>query len=66
MNNLNEQGSRLQEPVIISKADHNIKPESLLTRIRRVSEGTNTITFVGSAAGKNNQESLTLTWGELH
>ncbi len=66
MNNTNSQEVTHQEPVIISKPDHNIKPESLLSRIRQVSEGSNTITFVGSAAGNDNKEPVTITWGELH
>lgn len=52
--------------VIAKTDDHMIKPEPLLDRVRRAASGENTITFVGSAAGKGDQESLTMTWGELH
>ncbi len=53
-------------PVIINTPDDSIKKEPLLDCIRRVAEGTNTITFVGSASGNSNKQALTLTWGQLH
>ncbi len=63
---------RLQEetsetiPGIISAPDDSVEHIPLLTRIRRAAEGSNTITFVGSAAGDNEDGDVTLTWKQLH
>ncbi|MDW7739853.1 MAG: AMP-binding protein [Bacillota bacterium] len=54
------------EPVIISSSDEGLIFEPLLDKIRKVAGGTNTITFVGSAAGNSDKESVTIGWGELH
>jgi len=40
--------------------------EPLAPRIRRVAEGSNTITFVGSAAGGNDAPPDTVSWSQLH
>ena len=53
-------------PLIISTPDDSIKIEPLIARIRKVAEGSNKITFVGSAAGNAEKEAITITWGELH
>ncbi len=55
-----------QEPAIIFTPDDGLITEPLLDRIRKVAEGTNTITFVGSAAGDTDNKTLTLTWKQLH
>lgn len=52
--------------MIINTPDDQIKVEPLLTRIRRIAESSNTITFVGSAAGNDEKQAVTLTWGQLH
>lgn len=52
--------------VVINTPDDQIKAESLLTQIRRTADNSNTITFVGSAAGSDGKQAVTLTWGELH
>jgi len=52
--------------LIIKTADDAIKAEPLLMRIRQVAGGSNTITFVGSAAGNSDKQAVTLTWGQLH
>ena len=62
----NQTESNQQMPLIISTPADAIKIEPLITRIRKVAAGKNTITFVGSAAGNAKKEHLTLTWGELH
>ncbi|MCJ7807058.1 MAG: AMP-binding protein, partial [Clostridia bacterium] len=62
----NQTESNQQMPLIISTPADSIKIEPLITRIRKVAAGNNTITFVGSAAGNAEKEHLTLTWGELH
>lgn len=66
MKKFNEKESRHQEPLIISTPDDSLKKEPLLSRIREVARGNNTITFVGSAAGNSEKKDLTMTWGELH
>ncbi len=53
-------------PVVISAPDDTVEQTPLLTRIRRAAEGYNTITFVGSAAGNNDNGAVTLTWKQLH
>ena len=53
-------------PVVVGTPDHSIEKVPLLTRIRRTAEGSNTITFVGSAAGNNDKKAVTLTWNQLH
>ncbi len=55
-----------KKPLIISTPDHSIRTEPLLAAMSRVAEGDNTITFVGSAAGNDGKNPLTLTWGQLH
>ncbi len=55
-----------KNPVIISTPDESIKTEPLLKKMSQVAEGSNTITFVGSAAGNSEKQDLTLTWGQLH
>ncbi len=52
-------------PVVISTPDDSIETIPLLTRIREAARGTNTITFVGSAAG-DGQEAVTISWSQLH
>ncbi len=54
-----------KKPVIISTPDDSVEQIPLLARIRQAACGNNTITFVGSTAGEGD-ESVTLTWGELH
>ncbi len=53
-------------PVVISTSDDSVEHIPLLSRIRKAAEGQNTITFVGNASGNNDQEAVTLTWGQLH
>ncbi len=55
-----------KKPVIISTPDDSITREPLLDSISRVAEGSNTITFVGSASGNSDKKAFTLTWGQLH
>lgn len=63
---------RLQEettetaPIVISTPDDSVEHIPLLSRIRKAAEGSNTITFVGSASENNEQRAVTLTWGQLH
>lgn len=52
--------------MVINTSDNHIKAEPLLKQIRRVAESRNTITFVGSAAGNDGMQAVTLTWGQLH
>lgn len=52
-------------PVVISTPDDSVETIPLLTRIREAAKGTNTITFVGSAAG-DGQEAVTISWSQLH
>lgn len=66
MSRQNISDSNQHTPVIIGTPDDHVRKEPLLTSIRRVAEGNNTITFVGSAAGNNDKKDITLTWGELH
>jgi len=62
----NENKLKQDSPLIISTTDKSLTVEPLLASIRKVAEGSNTITFVGSATGKSSKDDLTLTWGELH
>ncbi len=62
----NGKESNKQAPLIVSTPAGSLKIDPLISRINKVAEGTNTITFVGSAAGKEDKEDLTLSWGELH
>ncbi len=59
------EGYESGEPVIISTPDDKIKAEPLIDRIKKVTEGDKTITFVGSAAGKTGED-VTITWGQMH
>ena len=61
---LTENGEK--KPVIISTPDDSITREPLLDSMSRVAEGSNTITFVGSASGNSDKKASTLTWGQLH
>jgi len=54
------------EEVVISTPDDSINPKPILEAIRKVAEGNNTITFVGSASGNDEKNALTLTWHQLH
>jgi len=47
------------------QAAGNTLAEPLGPRLRRVAEGSNTITFVGSAAGGTDAPPVTLSWSEL-
>lgn len=64
--NSKDSASNEKAQTIFSTSDQGLNRDPLLTRIRRVAEGKNTITFVGSAAANSNDRDLTLTWGELH
>lgn len=66
MDSNNKSGSERSEPIVISRSAESLKIEPLLTGIRRSASGSNTITFVGSASGESDQQSLTLTWSQLH
>ncbi len=55
-----------EKALIIKTPDDGIEVEPLDSRIRKVAEGSGTITFVGSAAGNNGAGAVTLTWGQLH
>jgi fatty-acyl-CoA synthase len=66
MSTLNGTESNRQIPFIISTPADSLEIKPLIASIREVAAGTNTITFVGSAAGNADKEDLTLTWGELH
>ena len=55
-----------QKPFTISTPDDSIESVPLLTRIRKAAEGSKTITFVGSAAGNNDKQAVSLTWQQLH
>jgi fatty-acyl-CoA synthase len=66
MSNRDRDMSTKNALTVFSTSDQGLNKDPLLTRIRRVAEGINTITFVGSAAGNNATEDVILTWGELH
>ena len=53
-------------PLLISAPDDSLTFEPLFVKIRRAAEGSNTITFIGSAAGKGDRDEITMTWGELY
>ncbi len=55
-----------KKALIITTPDDAVKVEPLHTRIKQVAEGSNSITFVGSAAGNSGKQPVTLTWGQLH
>lgn len=55
-----------RKQVIISTPDHSIEKVPLMSRILRTAEGSNTITFIGSAAGSAAEKAVTLTWNQLH
>ncbi|MGM0651458.1 MAG: AMP-binding protein [Bacillota bacterium] len=54
------------EKVVISTPDDSIIQQPILETIKKVSEGSNTITFVGSASGNDEKKALTLSWNQLH
>ncbi len=59
-------GNSNQEVIISTSAD-GLVIRPLLECIEEVAQQDKTITFVGSAAGKgDNNKDLTLTWGQLH
>ncbi len=66
MDSKDQQSVNETAPAIIGTSDESIVVEPLLSAMRRVAEGSNTITFVGSAAGNSETGDLTITWGQLH
>ncbi len=54
------------EPLVISTPDDSLSFEPLPKKICSAAEGSNTITFVGSAAGNAGAEDMTITWHRLH
>lgn len=59
-------GGGSARPAIIRKSDRSVSVEPLLEAIERTAQGSNTITFVGSAAGEEQDGELRLTWGDLY
>jgi fatty-acyl-CoA synthase len=53
-------------PFTISRPAEHLTIEPLLSDIRQAASGSNTITFVGSAAGNADKTDLTITWGQMH
>ncbi|MFO8191403.1 MAG: AMP-binding protein [Bacillota bacterium] len=63
---VNENLAGNSEPLIISTPDDSLSFEPLPLKICSAAEGSNTITFVGSAAGNADAEDVTITWHRLH
>jgi len=61
----NEANLQNDQMIISTSADH-LQIEPLIERFKKVAAGNNTVTFVGSAAGNSEKNTLTMTWGELH
>jgi fatty-acyl-CoA synthase len=53
-------------PFTISRSADHLTIEPLLNDIRQAASDSNTVTFVGSAAGNEDKTDLTITWGQLH
>ncbi len=58
--------SKDSSKIIISRSDQLIKIEPLLDKIKGAAQGSNTITFVGSASGNSDNMPVTITWSQLH
>jgi len=54
------------EAVIISRSAQASDKRPLVELIKKAACGTNTITFVGSAAGTDDNQPVTITWAQLH